>query len=96
MADFLSAITHQHLIRILEEWHASEQNVNNLQAILGNSHSVVSQYLSILRAVKQRKEGIQVYYQVIQLESATGCFKDSLILKAFYRSHAPDTRLRMV
>jgi DNA-binding transcriptional ArsR family regulator len=73
MAEFLSAIAHQHRIRIIEELYAGEQNVNSLQAILGTSHSVVSQHLSILRAnrvVKQRKEGTQVYYQLIQPELA--------------------------
>ncbi len=69
MAEFLSAIGHQHRIRIIEELHAGEQNVNSLQAILGTSHSLVSQHLSVLRAnkvVKQRKEGNQVYYQLAQ------------------------------
>ncbi|MCE0724152.1 MULTISPECIES: ArsR/SmtB family transcription factor [Legionella] len=73
MAEFLSAIAHQHRIRIIEELHTGEQNVNGLQAILGTSHSVVSQHLSILRAnkvVKQRKEGNQVYYQLAQPELA--------------------------
>ncbi|KTD06539.1 hypothetical protein Lgra_3316 [Legionella gratiana] len=73
MAEFLSAIAHQHRIRIIEELHVCEQNVNSLQAILGTSHSVVSQHLSILRAkkvVKQRKEGNQVYYQLTQPELA--------------------------
>ncbi len=74
MAEFLSTIAHQHRIRIIEELHAGEQNVNSLQAILGTSHSVVSQHLSILRAnkvVKQRKVGNQVYYQLAQPELAS-------------------------
>ena len=73
MAGFLSAIAHQHRIRIIVELHASEQNVNSLQDILGTSHSVVSQHLSILRAnkiVKQRKAGTKIYYQLIQPELA--------------------------
>lgn len=73
LAEFLSAIAHQHRIRIIEELHAGEQNVNSLQAILGTSHSVVSQHLSILRAnkvVKQRKEGNLVFYQLAQPELA--------------------------
>jgi DNA-binding transcriptional ArsR family regulator len=73
MEEFLSAIAHQNRIRIIEELQAGEQNVNGLQAILGTSHSVVSQHLSTLRAnkvVKQRKEGTQVYYQLIQPELA--------------------------
>ncbi|KTD73825.1 ArsR/SmtB family transcription factor [Legionella tucsonensis] len=73
MAEFLNAIAHQHRIRIIEELHGGERNVNGLQVILGTSHSVVSQHLSILRAnkvVKQRKEGTQVYYQLVQPELA--------------------------
>ena len=73
MAEFLSAIGHQHRIRIIEELHTGEQNVNSLQAILGTSHSVVSQHLSTLRAhkvVKQRKEGNLVFYQLAQPELA--------------------------
>ncbi|ETO92430.1 ArsR/SmtB family transcription factor [Legionella oakridgensis] len=73
MAEFLSAIAHQYRIRIIEELHTGEQNVNSLQAMLGTSHSVVSQHLSILRAhkvVKQRKEGNQVFYQLAQPELA--------------------------
>lgn len=73
MAEFLNAIAHQHRIRIIEELQAGEHNVNSLQAILGTSHSVVSQHLGILRAnkvVKQRKQGNQVYYQLAQPELA--------------------------
>lgn len=73
LAEFLSAIAHQHRIRIIEELHAGEQNVTSLQATLGTSHSLVSQHLSVLRAnkvVKQRKEGNQVYYQLAQPELA--------------------------
>ncbi|KTD51008.1 ArsR/SmtB family transcription factor [Legionella quateirensis] len=73
MAEFLSAIAHQHRIRIIEELHTGEHNVNSLQAILGTSHSVVSQHLSTLRAhkvVKQRKEGNLVFYQLAQPELA--------------------------
>lgn len=74
MAEFLNAIAHQHRIRIIEELHTGEQNVNSLQTVLGTSHSVVSQHLATLRAhkvVKQRKEGNQVFYQLAQPELAT-------------------------
>lgn len=73
MAEFLSGISHPYRIRIIEELYAKEHNVNSLQAILGTSHSVVSQHLSILRAhkvVRQRKEGNQVFYQLVQRELA--------------------------
>jgi DNA-binding transcriptional ArsR family regulator len=74
MAEFLSAISHPYRIRIIEELYAKEQNVNSLQAILGTSHSVVSQHLTILKAhkvVTQRKEGNQVFYQLAQRELAS-------------------------
>lgn len=89
MAEFLSAIAHQHRIRIIEELHAGEQNVNSLQAILGTSHSVVSQHLSILRAnkiVKQRKEGTQVYYQLIQPELANWLLQGLAYLEGVLQS----------
>lgn len=73
MAEFISAIAHPHRIRIIEELYAGEQGVNNLQALLGTSHSTVSQHLSILRAhkvVKQRKEGNRVFYRLTQPELA--------------------------
>ncbi|WP_133128711.1 ArsR/SmtB family transcription factor [Legionella nagasakiensis] len=73
MAEFLGAISHPHRIRIIEELHAGEQDVNGLQSILGTSHSAVSQHLSILRAhkvVKQRKEGNRVFYRLTQPELA--------------------------
>ena len=89
MAEFLSAIAHQHRIRIIEELQAGEQNVNSLQTILGTSHSVVSQHLSILRAnriVKQRKEGTQVYYQLIQPELANWLLQGLAYLEGVLQS----------
>jgi len=74
MADFLSSLSNPYRIRIIEELYTKEQNVNSLQTILGTSHSVVSQHLSILRAhkvVNQRKEGNQVFYQLAQRELAS-------------------------
>jgi DNA-binding transcriptional ArsR family regulator len=73
MAEFLGGIAHQQRIRIIEELRDKEHNVTSLQSILGTSHSVVSQHLSILRAhkvVRQRKEGNQVFYQLTQRELA--------------------------
>jgi DNA-binding transcriptional ArsR family regulator len=80
MADFLNSIAHPNRILIIEELNAKEQNVNSLQTILGTSHSVVSQHLSILRAhkvVKQRKEGNQVFYQLEQ-QALAGWLLDGL------------------
>lgn len=69
MAEFLGAISHPHRIRIIEELYAGEQDVNSLQAILGTSHSTVSQHLSVLKAqkiVNYRKEGNRVFYRLVQ------------------------------
>lgn len=69
MAEFLSAISHPKRIRIIEELRSGEKDVNGLQALLGISHSSVSQHLSILRAqkaVKKRKEGNHVFYSLTQ------------------------------
>lgn len=74
MAEFLGCLAHQHRVRIIEELHTKEHNVNSLQHLLGTSHSVVSQHLSILKAhkvVRQRKAGNQVFYQLTQHELAT-------------------------
>ena len=73
MAEFMSAISHQHRIRIIEELHIGEQDVNTLHVLLGTSHSTVSQHLSVLRAhkiVKQRKEKNHVFYRLAQPELA--------------------------
>ena len=69
MADFLSAISNPSRIRIIEELRCGEKDVNGLMAILGISHSAVSQHLSILRgqkAVKNRREGNHVFYKLTQ------------------------------
>jgi len=69
MAEFLSAISHPHRIRIIEELKSSEKDVNSLQLILKISQSSVSQHLSILRsqkAVKKRKVANHAYYSLTQ------------------------------
>lgn len=73
MADLLGAISHPYRIRIIEELYTGEQDVNSLQAILGTSHSTVSQHLSVLKAkkvVKHRKEGSRAFYRLVQSELA--------------------------
>tara|TARA_R110002126_G_scaffold273866_1_gene418536 strand:+ start:60072 stop:60455 length:384 start_codon:yes stop_codon:yes gene_type:complete len=73
MAEFLSAMAHPNRIRIIEDLHAGEQDVNSLRDILGTSHSTVSQHLSVLKAkkiVKHRKEGNRVFYRLSQPELA--------------------------
>lgn len=74
IAEFLSAISHPHRIRIIEELYAGEQDVKSLHAILGASHSTTSQHLSVLKAqkiVKHRKEGNRTYYRLVQSELAS-------------------------
>lgn len=68
MADLLSVLAHPHRIRIVEELRNGEMDVNSLQAILGVSHSRVSQHLSVLRlqrVVVERREGRYVFYRLL-------------------------------
>lgn len=74
MAEFLSAVSHPYRIRIIEELHNGEQDVNSLQVSLGTSHSTVSQHLSVLKArkiVQYRKEGNRAFYRLSQAELAS-------------------------
>jgi DNA-binding transcriptional ArsR family regulator len=73
LGDFLGVLSHPHRIRIVVELRDEERGVNALQAILGISHSGVSQHLSVLRAhriVAERREGRHVYYRLRQPELA--------------------------
>jgi DNA-binding transcriptional ArsR family regulator len=66
-ADFFKALSHPMRIRILEVLSEGEQNVNELQAILGSEGSAVSQQLAVLRAknlVNSVKEGTTVVYSL--------------------------------
>lgn len=66
-ADFFKALSHPMRIRILEVLSEGEQNVNELQAILGSEGSAVSQQLAVLRAknlVNSMKEGTTVVYSL--------------------------------
>lgn len=66
-ADFFKALSHPMRIRILEVLGEGEQNVNELQAILGSEGSAVSQQLAVLRAknlVNSVKEGTTVVYSL--------------------------------
>lgn len=74
LANLLSALSHPHRIRIIEELRDGEQDVNSLQVALGIRHSGVSQHLMVLRAnrvVSERREGRHVFYQLRQPEIAT-------------------------
>ncbi|WP_134701932.1 helix-turn-helix transcriptional regulator [Ammoniphilus sp. YIM 78166] len=66
-ADFFKALAHPLRIRILEVLAKGDQQVNELQAILGSEGSAVSQQLSILRAkniVYGTKDGTRVVYSL--------------------------------
>lgn len=66
-ADFFKALSHPMRIRILEVLSEREQNVNELQNILGSEGSAVSQQLAVLRAknlVNSVKEGTTVVYSL--------------------------------
>ncbi len=66
-------MAHPHRLRILVELHTGEKDVNGMQALLGISHSSVSQSLSILRAhrlVRERRQGRHVYYSLSNPELA--------------------------
>ena len=74
LADFLRILSHPHRVRIIEELRDAERDVNSLQAVLGISHSGVSQHLMVLRShrlVSERREGRRVFYQLPQPEIAT-------------------------
>ncbi|MDQ0091532.1 DNA-binding transcriptional ArsR family regulator [Paenibacillus anaericanus] len=66
-AEFFKALAHPMRIRILEVLSQKEQNVNELQTILGSEGSAVSQQLAVLRAknlVNSVKEGTTVVYSL--------------------------------
>ncbi|WP_075981953.1 ArsR/SmtB family transcription factor [Bacillus massilinigeriensis] len=64
-ADFFKALAHPLRIRILELLAEGDKNVNELQALVGDEGSAVSQQLSILRnknIVYGTKDGNRVTY----------------------------------
>ncbi|SDG38198.1 DNA-binding transcriptional regulator, ArsR family [Fontibacillus panacisegetis] len=66
-AEFFKALAHPMRIRILEVLAEGEQNVNELQTILGSEGSAVSQQLAVLRAknlVNSVKDGTTVVYSL--------------------------------
>lgn len=73
LAELLGVLGHPNRIRIIEELRGAERDVNALQAVLGISHSGVSQHLMTLRAhrlVSERRQGRQVFYRLRQPELA--------------------------
>lgn len=73
LTGLLKAIAHPARIRIVEELHDGERDVNSLQAVLQSSHSGVSQHLMVLRAhrmVVERREGRHIFYSLRRPELA--------------------------
>jgi DNA-binding transcriptional ArsR family regulator len=71
LADLFSVLSHPHRVRIILELRDGERDVKGLQAVLGISHSAVSQHLSVMRAhkvVAERREGRHVFYRACQPE----------------------------
>ena len=91
MAEFFGAISHPYRIRIIEELYTGEQDVNSMQAMLGVSHSTVSQHLSILKAQKivtYRKEGNRAFYKLVQSELATWLLQGLIYIEGGLQSEA--------
>src|SRR5688572_17601660 len=67
LADLFGVLSHPLRIRIVEELHGGEKDVNTLAEILQISQSGVSQHLSVLRANRlliERKQGRNVFYHL--------------------------------
>lgn len=74
LATLLGVLSHPKRIRIVQELRHGELDVNAIQAVLGISHSGVSQHLMLLRVnrvVAERREGRRVFYHLRQPAIAT-------------------------
>jgi len=74
LAELFGVLSHPLRIRIVEELHGGEKDVNSLAQILQISSSGVSQHLSLLRAYKliiERKQGRNVFYHLRHEDIAT-------------------------
>jgi len=73
LAKLFSVLSNPNRIRIVEELRQGELSVNNLQDLLGITHSAVSQQLAVLRTnriVVERREGRNVFYHLKNPELA--------------------------
>lgn len=71
LAELFKVLMHPSRLAILEALRPGEQCVCHLEATLGLSQSYISQHLAVLRQadlVAARREGWNVYYQVVQPE----------------------------
>lgn len=85
MATLLGVLAHPHRVMIVQEIRDRELDVNSLQAVLGVSHSRVSQHLSVLRShriVAERREGRHVFYRLVQPQLAQWLHEGMRFLEA--------------
>ena len=64
-------LSHRGRLRILDELRRAEACVCHLQAVLGRPQAYVSQQLRVLReagVVADRKDGLLVYYRVVDTQ----------------------------
>lgn len=67
LAELFGVLSHPLRIRIIEELHTGEKDVNSLAEILQISSSGASQHLALLRAYRlivERKQGRNVFYHL--------------------------------
>jgi DNA-binding transcriptional ArsR family regulator len=73
LAEVFKVIAHADRIRLIEELHRGEMDVNTLAETLGLPGPRMSQHLSLLRAhriVEERRDGRHHLYKLIQPEIA--------------------------
>lgn len=73
LASLFSLLGHPDRVRIIEELRQKEQNVTQLQDILGISHSRVSQHIAKLKAhrlLKERRQGRSHYFSLVKPDIA--------------------------
>jgi len=68
-ADVIKVVGHPDRLRILEYLEDGEKAVGDIQDCLGLAQAIVSQHLAKMRGfsiVESRREGIHVYYRIIE------------------------------
>lgn len=68
-ADVIKVVGHPDRLKILEALEDGEQAVGDIQNLLDLPQAIVSQHLAKLRGwgiVEPRREGIHVYYRIIE------------------------------
>lgn len=80
-ADMIKCLGHPLRLRLLEAMQECEMTVKDLQEYTGAAQAAVSQQLGILRGksvVECRREGVFVYYRVIEprVSQILGCIRE--------------------